>query len=287
MRAAWPLPNAMANAMAIAIALVLVLASVSSASGCIYLTGVQDFQKGACEGNCSDAATDVSSADAGACPAGMIAVVSGRFTPVAGGGIVSIDSLCVDASEVTESAYRACVATGSCAAPPNRTYCNYGIPGRESDPINCVDLTQAKAFCASVDKRLPTEQEWEWIARGGPLGYVYPWGNAAPLAADDPERLCWQGKDKHGEDPSWPGRPAGSCAVKSFASGARDGIFDLAGNVWEWTSSVEGSNFVFRGGSAFDPADPATFRVGSRRAAASAGYPGVGLRCVRSTGDAG
>lgn len=248
-------------------------------SGCIYLTGVSDYEKGSCEGACADAATDAAS---GPCPAGMVLVAGGSFVPVAkpAGGIVRIDDLCVDATEVVESAYRGCVAAGTCTPPPARTFCNYGQPGRENDPINCVDLTQAKTYCASLGKRLPTEDEWEWAARGGPLGYAFPWGNAAPTAADDPERLCWQGKTSRDVESQWPERPAGTCPIASFPAGARDGIFDLAGNVWEWTTTPgAATTFVFRGGSAFDPADPATFRASSRRDAASASYPGVGFRC--------
>jgi sulfatase modifying factor 1 len=194
---------------------------------------------------------------------------------------VRIDPLCVDPTEVTESAYRACVASGKCTAPPNRVFCNYSIPGRENDPINCVDLTQSKTFCESLGKRLPTEDEWEWVARGGPLGLTYPWGNVAPSAGDDPERLCWQGRAKHDVEATWPARPAGTCAVRSFDG--REGVFDLAGNVWEWTSTAAaGTTFVFRGGSAFDAIDPpTTFGAGARRTGASTAYPGVGFRCFK------
>ncbi len=253
-------------------------------SGCIHLTGVSDYEKGSCEGAaCADAAIEGSvDAASGPCPEGMVLVAGGSFVPVAKptGGIVRIDDLCVDATEVIESAYRACVASGTCTPPPARTFCNYGQPGRECDPINCVDLTQAKTYCASLGKRLPTEDEWEWVARGGPLGYAFPWGNAAPNGGDDPERLCWQGKTPHDDDTIWPARPAGTCAAGSFPAGARDGIFDLAGSVWEWTTTPgDATTFVFRGGSAFDPPDAATFRASARRAAASASYPGVGFRC--------
>lgn len=255
--------------------------ALACSTGCIYLTGVADYEKGTCEGPCTDASADVPET-AGPCPSGMVFVAAGSYTPSSrpSAGIVNIDALCVDATEVTESAYRACVAGGTCTAPPNKTFCNYAQPGRENDPINCIDLNQAKAFCASVGKRLPVEDEWEWVARGGPLGFAYPWGNAAPTASDDPELLCWQGKTRHDDDTAWPKRPTGTCPVGSFPQGAHAGIVDLAGNLWEWTSSAEsGSTFVFRGGSAFDPADPTTFRVGSRRTAASASYPGVGVRC--------
>ncbi|MGZ3417884.1 MAG: formylglycine-generating enzyme family protein [Polyangiales bacterium] len=261
--------------------------AIAGACGCIYVTGVSDYEKGACEGPCTttDAGTETSTEVGTGCPDGMVIVAGGGFVPAStpGSGIVHVDALCVDSTLVTEAAYRACVASGACTPPPNKTFCNYSHPGRENDPINCIDLVQAKAFCSAQGKRLPTESEWEWVARGGPLGYAYPWGNAEPTATDDPELLCWSGKTKRDDDTVWPNRPAGTCAVKSFAG--RDGLFDLAGNVWEWTSTPgDGTTFVFRGGSVFDAPDPLTFRVGTRHMGASAAYPGVGVRCFRSAG---
>lgn len=255
-------------------------------TSCIYLTGVQDYEKGACEGPCTDAATDGDTAadSASPCPSGMVLVAGGSYVPVSkpGGGLVRIEALCVDATEVTAAAYKVCVLSGTCTAVASKPLCNYGTDGRENDPINCVDVTQAKAYCASLAKRLPTDDEWEWVARGGPLGFAYPWGNAAPTAADDPEHLCWQGKTKRDDETVWSKRPAGTCAVSTFPRGARDGMSDLAGNVSEWTSTTDGTKFVYRGGSAFDLADPALFKVGDRRSAASASYPSIGVRCFAS-----
>ena len=257
--------------------------------GCLQLTGVQGFEKGACEGPCPDGGADSPAndgvTDAGGCPAGLVHVPGGSYTPTSRptGGSVRVDGLCVDATEVTESAYRACVSAGTCTAPTSSPYCNYGRPGRDNDPINCVDVTQSKTYCATRGARLPTEDEGEWVARGGALGFAYPWGNFDPAAKDDPELLCWQGKTKRDDETVWPARPMGTCPVKSFAGGARDGIFDLSGNVWEWTSTAEGTAFVFRGGSFFDPAtDLGTFKVSARKVAASAPYGGVGFRCVRA-----
>lgn len=248
---------------------------------CIYVTGVADYEKGTCEGPCADAAIDSGAAK---CPSDMVFVQGGGYVPAGkpGGGLVDVESLCVDKTEVTEAAYRGCVAKGTCTAADNRTFCNYAIPGRDTDPINCVNVTQAKTYCTSVGKRLPTENEWEWAARGGLLAYVYPWDNADPKASDNPERLCWQGSTKRDDAATWPNRPAGTCAVGSFAAGAL-GIFDLAGNVWEWTSTEVSTNtFVFRGGSAFDPPDIATYKNGSAKTGASAQYPGVGMRCFKT-----
>lgn len=260
---------------------------LASSVSCIYLTGVADYEKGACEGPCADGGSDAPSDTSGPCPAGMIAVAGGTYTPSAkpSGGLVTIGALCVDPTEVSESSYRTCVGTGKCTAPASKTFCNYGLSGRGNDPVNCVDVNQAKTYCSAQGKRLPTEDEWEWVARSGSFGFAYPWGTEAPKAADDPEYLCWSGKVSHSDDKVWPNRPAGTCAVASFSRGALNGIFDLVGNVWEWTSNpTDTTSFVARGGSAFDdPTDLTKFRASARLVAASTSYPSVGFRCFANS----
>ncbi len=128
---------------------------------------------------------------------------------------------CMDEVEVTVAAYRGCVEAGDCARPSGTQFhCNYRYADREQHPINCVDWQQAAAFCSAQAKRLPTEQEWEFAARGGERALEYSWGNEHPDG-----RTCWK-------------RPH-SCAVKSFAPGAF-GLFDMTGNVWEWTADYYG-----------------------------------------------
>ena len=168
--------------------------------------------------------------DAGfACPAGMLAVLGGRFLmgdpapddapsqPVHG---VALSSFCIDRTEVTVAAYDACAAAG-CTAPDTGRACNQGIVGREDHPINCVDWNQARAYCQSLGADLPTEAQWEYAARGSD-GRTYPWGNDVPAS-----QLCWSGAGT---------TRMTTCAVGSFPSGVSPfGLVDMAGNVWEWT----------------------------------------------------
>jgi hypothetical protein len=64
-------------------------------------------------------------------------------------------------------------------APRSGNTCNWGIADRNKHPINCVTWGQAEACCKWVDRRLPTDAEWEKAARG-PNGRRYPWGDGKP-----------------------------------------------------------------------------------------------------------
>jgi sulfatase modifying factor 1 len=132
---------------------------------------------------------------------------------------------CLDKTEVTVAAYSACVEAGKCAAPLfTKDECNYRKPGKERHAQNCLSLVEAEAYCKAQGKRLPTEPEWEFAARGRE-GRTFPWGEEA-----DGARAC----SNRGKE--------GTCEVGSLAAGAtKDGLVDLAGNVAEWTSSLYAS----------------------------------------------
>lgn len=147
----------------------------------------------------------------------------------------------LDKTEVTVDAYNACVTAGKCK-PMKETnpFCNAKFKDRGKHPANCVDWNQAVEFCTFAGKRLPTEREWEYAARGGSKQWLYAWGNEEP----DTKRSCYM-------------NVGGSCEVGTHPAGGF-GLFDMTGNVWEWTSSwytpypdegTEGRHKVYRGGS--------------------------------------
>src|SRR5205085_165588 len=131
--------------------------------------------------------------------------------------------------------------SGSCTAPNTGGACNWGS-GRDDHPVNCVDWNQASAFCKWAGGRLLSEEEREYVASGGSEARTYPWGNDEPGA-----RVCWDGE---GSD-AGKGNRKTTCPVGSHKAGdSKWGVHDLAGNVYDWTSSdYDASHKVLRGGS--------------------------------------
>jgi len=203
------------------------------------------------------------------CPEGMVLIPAGRMTlgsPEGVGGSdehpayeAVADAFCLDRTEVTVAAYRACVSAGTCNAnvstvdwsgissSDRRTYsrtCNYGLNDREQHPVNCLNWADAERFCTVWRQaRLPSEAEWEYAARRPDGRRVYPWGDQAPsrtlLNACGRECQQWASRNRlswsamHQDDDGWPN----TAPVGNFPSGqSADGLQDLAGNVWEWVA---------------------------------------------------
>jgi formylglycine-generating enzyme required for sulfatase activity len=183
-------------------------------------------------------------------PDGMVAVAGGYFLMGSARGEgnpeerpmheVAVADFFLDAAEVTVRAYRACVEAGRCVAPKPGPFCNGLATARDTHPVNCVDHRDATAFCAWAGGRLPTESEWEYAASGGAEGRRHAWGDAPPTRTT----ACYD-------------HPGGTCPVASFPPGAF-GLYDMNGNVWEWTASwfgwypnepETGRQRVFKGGS--------------------------------------
>ncbi|MBN2492956.1 MAG: formylglycine-generating enzyme family protein [Deltaproteobacteria bacterium] len=139
---------------------------------------------------------------------------------------VTIAAFEMSTAEVTVVQYGACVDAGTCT-PPSQCYppyYNWGVPGREDFPVNCVSWSQAAAFCAWVGGRLPSEAEWEYAARSEGQEITYPWGDELATCTyavmEENGRGC-------GADRTW--------AVCSKPLGhTQQGLCDMAGNVYEW-----------------------------------------------------
>ena len=123
------------------------------------------------------------------------------------------------------------------------------IKGVDTHPVAQVSARDALAYCMYQGARLPTEVEWEFAARGTD-GRRYPWGNIAPDQSRS-EHFANYGTDKCCA-PSTADGFAYTSPVGSYPSGASPyGIEDMAGNVWEWTSTPFPGNpdhQVIRGG---------------------------------------
>lgn len=106
------------------------------------------------------------------------------------------------------------------------------IKGREKYPVVHIAYEDAEAYCKWIGKELPSEAEWEFAARGGLDGMNFTWGQM-DLQLQTPLANTWQGEFPYQnlliDDYE------GSSPVGSFPSNGY-GLFDMAGNVWEWTS---------------------------------------------------
>jgi iron(II)-dependent oxidoreductase len=153
-------------------------------------------------------------------PEGMVCLPGGTFamgskrgktneTPV---HEVEIEPLCIDIHEVTVQEYSTFLKETGYQLPA------YWQPelDRPDDPVVGITWQDALAYASWADKRLPTEAEWEYAARGGTADTIYPWGN-------EPDR-------KRANFSS-----TGIAPVKRFEPNGY-GIHDMIGNVWEWCS---------------------------------------------------
>lgn len=258
------------------------------------------------------------------CPAPMIFIKAGSFFMGSSDGRpderpvhrVDIRAFCMDPQEVRASDYAACVAQGQCPSEPfaiqapnlNKTQIDFETSlciGNKSDqnehPIHCVNWNQANAYCQSLKKRLPSEEEWEYAARGGGEQRRYPWGIEPPL----PDRAnvcgpaCIALLTQGGLIGADGAAPANSTTEDGFVQTApagrfpkgnsREGARDLIGNVWEWTRSsycaypdhtCSNPSKVLRG-AGWMSASPDDFRASARRAAnPSESRADYGFRCA-------
>jgi eukaryotic-like serine/threonine-protein kinase len=180
-------------------------------------------------------------------PAGMVFVPGGSFRMGKGKGpphgperdVRITRGFFIDRYETTVREYGDCIAKRVCTASgvhgprpqPEEIetfthFCTAVASGHDGYPINCIDRSQAQAYCRFRNKRLPTEAEWEYAARGSD-GRLYPWGNDKPARCDTAviSGLC----------PATGPRPVGQRAPSSASP---FGAFDMSGNVWEWVEDT-------------------------------------------------
>ncbi|HEX3476125.1 MAG TPA: SUMF1/EgtB/PvdO family nonheme iron enzyme [Kofleriaceae bacterium] len=163
-------------------------------------------------------------------------------------------------------------------------------PGTERHPVAGVSAEAARAYCAARGKRLPTEAEWEYAARGD-AHRRFPWGDSEPAALGCAIQIGEVGDDRC-RDP----RPVAD--VGSTADVTPEGVYDLADNVSEWVADrfaasyprcepcrdpivAAGDEQVIRGGN--HVLDASVARAGARskvRAGTAAAH--TGFRCARS-----
>jgi formylglycine-generating enzyme required for sulfatase activity len=183
-------------------------------------------------------------------------------------------------TEVPVSAYKRFAAATGRGMPKAPSY-NKGWEKGDLPVVN-VPWETAGAYCAWAGGRLPTEAEWEWADRSGHADWYYPWGTEEPVcrpgaangARFDDEKEC------HGNGPE----RVGAYAANDY------GLFDTAGNVWEWTQDVwrdaDGETRprrVLRGGSWVNKAAFLRASIRSRwfEEGTEESRDFIGLRCVR------
>jgi sulfatase modifying factor 1 len=145
------------------------------------------------------------------------------------------------------------------------------LHGRERHPVTHVSYEDAEAYAAWAGKDLPTEAEWELAARGGLQGKIFPWGDElAPkgkmMANTWQGEFPWQNLGTDGYE--------GTSPVKSFPPNGY-GLFDVVGNVWEWTSDFFSPQHPEVERACCAPHDP---RVTSADVSHDLGPPGEGIR---------
>jgi len=195
---------------------------------------------------------------------------------------VYLDAFYIDKFEVTNAQYKKFMEATGHSAPYYWNDSTYNTP---KHPVVGVTWNDAVSYAEWAGKRLPTEAEWEKAARGGLVGKRYPWGD--DITSDNANYDGIGGKDQWNYT-----SPVGSFAPNGY------GLYDMAGNVWEWCADWYGNNY-YASSPKSNPTGPSSgsyhvCRGGSwnsldndlRTANRSYDFPtganlGLGFRCVR------
>jgi len=216
-------------------------------------------------------------------PAGMVYIPGGNFQMGRRSGdydspplTVDVAPFFIDQTEVTNTDYQKFIADTGHQAPPH--WRKGKIPyGTEKNPVTNVTWNDASAYAIWANKRLPSESEWEFAARGTD-GRLYPWGNRWS------RRLANAGRGLRGR----------VFPVGNFTNGQSPfGVWDMSGNVWEWTSSdpinyADTSRKIFKGkvirGGAYDVSRYRCTTTYRGFLPPDRAYDKTGFRCVRDLG---
>lgn len=195
-----------------------------------------------------------------ATPEAMVLIPGGKFMMGRNDGgaderpahQVEIKPFFLDFNEVTNQSYAKFIEATGRRAPKNWKYNGSFMPDEATVPVTYVTWEDATAYAKWADKRLPTEAEWEYAARGGEQGHLYPWGNEW--------RTGYANIDRKGQ-----AKPA---PVRSFNKDVSPfGVFDMAGNVSEWVQDFYTAQYganpdqrlrVYRGGNFLDAPERST-----------------------------
>ena len=151
-------------------------------------------------------------------------------------------SLWMDATEVTVGQFKKFLKSTDYQFNGELWVKVYESSPTDKHPMIFVGWFDATAYAKWVGKRLPTEKEWEFAARGGLVGKEFTWGDDETVARDYANFAGTDGKDKWGRTTA----PVDSLKPNGY------GLFDMSGNVWEWCQDWHDSNKarrVLRGGS--------------------------------------
>jgi len=162
--------------------------------------------------------------------------------------LVTMPAFRLHKHEVTWAEYSACVDAAACSTPDTGGACLWGTLTYHSRAINCVAWVQARAYCAWIGGRLPSEAEWEYAARSGD-GRDNPWGGTYPTCDLVVMAGCV------GQD-----HPGAGCTTGDVTP---QGVCDMAGNLSEWVEDDYHSNYTGAptDGSAWVDVPRATTRV--------------------------
>lgn len=206
-----------------------------------------------------------------------------RFDGEAPQVAVFVPAFVIDATEVTVGAYSACVATRAC-----RPRLVGALTDDPTWPVDRISWSEADTYCRWKQGHLPTEAQWEKAARG-PLPHrsTWPWGSDFSSTRANhgrAERLAPDPADKNSTSTSSGADGfAGRAPVGRFPTGQSPyGVFDLAGNVAEWTSSY----FLTEPPQATQPFDPRGPTYATERTVRGGSYlaPPSDLRVTRRIG---